>query len=167
MLKFALYTLTAAALLGQPLSTTDTVGGSLTAQKALAVIVHASTIGHNVSLIGGGGGVSCIPSPAVGGSPPYSDFEDVTIGGGLTITGLRSCFLGVFRVVITQNFELHDSLNADPDGNELADNSIAHNLNCTENSPSPQIGDSGGGLNNVFGHANGQCANPNLVHFEH
>ena len=146
------------------LSTTDTVGGSLTAQNALAVIVHATTIGHNVSLIGGGGGVSCIPSPAVGGSPPFSDFEDMTIGGNLTITGLRSCFLGVFRVVITKNFELHDSVNADPDGNELADNSIAHNLNCNGNSPSPLIGDSGGGLNKVFGRANGQCANPALVH---
>jgi hypothetical protein len=146
------------------LSTTDTVGGSLTAQNALAVIVHATTIGHNVSLIGGGGGVSCIPSPAVGGSPPFSDFEDMTIGGNLTITGLQTCFLGVFRVVITQNFELHGSVNADPDGNELADNSIAHNLNCNGNSPSPQIGDSGGGLNKVFGRANGQCANPALVH---
>jgi hypothetical protein len=146
------------------LRTTDTVGGSLMAQNALAVIVHATTIGHNVSLIGGGGGVSCIPSPAVGGSPPFSDFEDMTIGGNLTITGLRSCFLGVFRVIVTQNFKLNGSLNADPDGNELADNSIAHNLNCNGNSPSPQIGDSGGGLNKVFGRANGQCATPSLVH---
>ena len=146
------------------LKTTDTVGGSLTAQNALAVIIHATTIGHNVSLIGGGGGVSCIPSPAVGGGPPFSDFEDMTIGGNLTITGLRSCFLGVFRVIVTQNFKLNGSLNADPDGNELADNSIAHNLNCNGNSPSPQIGDSGGGLNKVFGRANGQCAKPSLVH---
>src|SRR6266849_2347588 len=99
-----------------------------------------------------------ISSKSVGGSPPFSDFEDMTIGGNLTITGLRSCFLGVIRVIITQNFALNGSVNADPDGNELADNSIAHNLNCNGNSPSPQIGDSGGGLNKVFGRANGQCA---------
>jgi len=54
------------------LRTTDTVGGSLTAQNALAVIVHATTIGHNVSLIGGGGGVSCIPSTAAGAVHPLA-----------------------------------------------------------------------------------------------
>ena len=51
-------------------------------------------------------------------------------------------------------------MNADPDANEIANNSIGHNLNCAGNSPSPQIGDSGGGPNTVFGRANGQCNNP-------
>ena len=145
------------------LSTADTVGGNLTSESALAVIVHATIIGRNVSLNGGGGGVSCIPSPVLGGSPPFTDSEDVTIGGNLTITGLQTCFIGVFRNTITQNFVLNGNVDADPDGNELADNSIVHNLNCAGNSPSPQIGDSGGGPSTVFGRANGQCNNPTLV----
>lgn len=144
-------------------STADTVGGSLTAENAVGVIVHATTIGHNVSLNGGGGGVSCIPSPAFGGNPPFTDFEDNTIGGNFTIIGLQTCFLGVFRNTIKQDFVLNGNVDADPDGNELADNSISHNLNCMGNSPFPQIGDSGGGLSKVFGRANGQCTNPNLV----
>ena len=86
-----------------------------------------------------------------------------TIGGNLTITGLQTCFLGVIRNTIKQNFVLNGNVDANPDGNELADNSIGHNLNCEGNSPIPQIGDSGGGLNMVFGRANGQCGNPALV----
>jgi hypothetical protein len=144
-------------------STTDTVGGTLTAENALAVIVHHSAVGHNVVLSGGGGGVSCASSPALGGAPPFGDFEDNTIGGNLTITGWHSCWLGALRNLVRQNINFHGNLTADPDGNEIANNSIGRNLNCTGNSPSPQIGDSGGGPNTVFGRANGQCANPTLV----
>lgn len=143
------------------LASTDTVGGNLTAENALAVIVHHSAVGHNFVLSGGGGGVSC--APTFGGGPPYSDLEDNTIGGNLTITGLQSCWLGLFRNLVTQNINFHDNVLADPDGNEIADNSIGRNLNCMGNSPSPQIGDSGGGPNTVFGHANGQCNNPALL----
>ena len=39
-------------------STTDAVGGNLTAVDALAVVVHVTAIGHNVTM-SGGGGVTC------------------------------------------------------------------------------------------------------------
>ena len=144
--------------------TKDTVGGSLRAENALAVVVHQTAIGHNVSLSGGGGGVSCSPLPALGGSPPYGDFEDNIIEGNLTIKGWQSCWLGVFRNTITDEVEFKDNVNGDPDANEIANNSIVGDLSCTGNSPSPQIGDSGGGPNTVFGRAKGQCANAALLH---
>ena len=144
--------------------TTDTIGGSLRAENALAVVVHSTAIGHNVSLNGGGGGVSCSPLPALGGSPPYGDFEDDIIEGTLTIKGLQTCWLGVVRDTITENVDFKDNVDGDPDGNEILSNSIVGNLSCTGNSPSPQIGDSGGSLSTVFGRAKGQCADPALVH---
>jgi hypothetical protein len=144
--------------------TTDTIGGSLRAENALAVVVHSTAIGHNVSLIGGGGGVSCSSSLPALGAPPYGDFEDNIIEGNLNIKGWQSCWLGVFRDTITGKVDLKDSVDADPDANEIANNFIVGDLSCTGNSPSPQIGDSGGGPNTVFGRANGQCANPALVH---
>lgn len=143
--------------------TRDRVGGDLRGNNALAVIVHLTVIGHDVSLNGGGGGVSCAsPVPAIA-SPPYGDFEDDVIGGDLKINGWQSCWLGVFRDAIARNVQFNDNVTADPDGNELGTNSILGDLRCARNTPSPQLGDSGGSLNNVFGHAFGQCNNPNLV----
>jgi len=144
--------------------TRDTIGGSLKGENALAVVVHSTAIGHNASLKGGGGGVSCsTPLPALGGAPPYGDFEDNIIGGDLKIKEWQSCWLGALRNTITENVEFNDNVTADPDGNEITNNSIVGNLSCAGNSPSPQIGDSGGSASTVFGHANGQCANPKLV----
>jgi hypothetical protein len=118
------------------LTMTDMVGGSLTGENALAVVVHATAIGHNVLLSGGGGGVSCSSSlPVLGGAPPYGDFEDNTIGGNLTITGWRSCWLGFLGDTITHDANFHGNVTAGPDGNEIATNSISGNLNCNGNSP--------------------------------
>jgi hypothetical protein len=143
--------------------TRDHVGGDIRAEDALTVIVHLTVIGRDVSLYGGGGGVSCAsPVPAIA-SPPYGDFEDNVIGGDLKINGWQACWLGVFRDAVAHNVEFNDNVTADPDGNELGTNSIVGDLNCARNSPSPQVGDSGGSLNNVFGRAKGQCNNPNLV----
>jgi hypothetical protein len=144
-------------------STTDAVGGNLTAVDALAVVVHVTAIGHNVTL-SGGGGVTCsgfIPELL---APPYGDFEDNTIGGNLTISGWQSCWLGAFRDTIRGNVDWHGNVTADPDGNEIATNSIGRNLNCSGDNPNPQIGDSGGSLNLVSGRPNGQCVVITLGH---
>ena len=144
--------------------TRDTVGGDLIAEDALAVMVHLVVVGQDVTMTGGGGGVSCsgsLPPPLSG--PPYGDFEDMIIGGNLTITGWQSCWLGFVRDAIAHNVNFNNNVTADPDGNEIVTNSIRGNLNCAGNSPRPQIGDSGGSLDNVFGHAHGQCANASLV----
>jgi hypothetical protein len=112
---------------------------------------------------GGGGVSSCSESlPALNGAPPYGDFEDMIIGGNLTITGFQTCWLGFFRD-FANNVDFNDNLTGDPDGNEIATNTIRGNLSCAGNSPSPQIGDSAGGQNDVFGHAHGQCAKASLV----
>ena len=144
--------------------TRDAVGGSIIAKDALAVVVHLVVVGQDVSMNGGGGGVNCsgsLPPPLSG--PPYGNFEDMIIGGSLTITEWQSCWLGFVRVAIANKVTLNNNVTADPDGNEMATNSIRGDLKCAGNNPSPQIGDSAGSLNNVFGRARGQCANPQLV----
>jgi len=144
--------------------TRDRVGGSIIAEDALVVIVHLSIVDQDVTVTGGGGGVSCAGSiGALGGSPPYGDFEDVIIGGNVSITGWQSCWLGFFRDTVALNVDFNDNLTADPDGNEMGTNSILGNLKCAGNSPTPQLGDSGGSLSNVFGRAHGQCASSGLV----
>jgi len=47
----------------------------------------------------------------------------------------------------------------DPDGNEVQTNTIHGNLNCSGNTPGPQMGDSGGSPNTVTGSKTGQCTN--------
>jgi len=145
--------------------TRDSVGGDIIAEDALAVVVHLVIVGQDVTMTGGGGGVSsCSQSlPALNGAPPYGDFEDMIIGGNVTITGWQSCWLGLFRDAVASNVDFNDNLTGDPDGNEIATNTIRGNLSCAGNSPSPQIGDSAGGQNDVFGHAHGQCFNAILV----
>jgi len=145
--------------------TRDSVGGSIIAEDALAVVVHLVIVGQDVTMTGGGGGVSsCSQSlSALNGAPPYGDFEDMIIGGNLTVTGWQSCWLGLFRDSFANNVDFNDNLTGDPDGNEIANNTIRGDLSCAGNSPSPQIGDSAGSLDNVFGHAHGQCAKASLV----
>jgi hypothetical protein len=47
---------------------------------------------------------------------------------------------------------------ADPDGNEVVTNSIHGILNCSGNDPAPQVGDSEGSPNLVYGsRIGGQC----------
>jgi len=45
-----------------------------------------------------------------------------------------------------------------PDGNEYVTNAIRGGLNCSGNSPAPQVGDSEGSANRVTGRKTGQCA---------
>ena len=90
------------------------------APAALGVVVHSASIQGNVSLLGGGGGVNCNSTPVtpprtVGAptpwsedasldyTPVYSDFEDTSIGGNLSIVGLQSCWLGTLRVQVRGN----------------------------------------------------------------
>lgn len=146
-------------------STHDTIVGNLTADNAFSLVVQHTSIGGSVRVTGGGGGVdTCSESiPALQGAPPYGNFEDDLIGGNLTITGWRSCWLGVFRVTVLQGTEWVDNVNGDSDGNELGNNTFVGKLHCSGNSPSNQIGDSGAGPSTVLGKATGQCANPAIA----
>ncbi len=112
------------------------IGGNLVSTGALGTIVHATKIGGKVSQTGGGGGVSCAGTPGVFGlfkSPQYSDYEDLSIGGTLTISNLGSCWLGVLRVHVGKSFTLDNNKMADPDAMEIGSNVINGNLSCSGN----------------------------------
>jgi hypothetical protein len=140
------------------LSTNDHVGGNLTAEGSLMVLAHHDSIGGNLTQSGGGGGVNCSTFPlGPDGPPAYSTFEDNKIGGNASITGLGTCWLGFIRNSVTGNVNFNGNITFDPDGNEVVTNSAGSNLNCSGNSPAPQMGDSEGGLNIVGGKGTGQC----------
>ena len=92
----------------------------------------------------------------------YSDFEDSTIGGNLTITGLRTCWLGAGRNHVRENVVDANNKMADPDANEALANVIHGSIACFGNSPAVQYGDSGSSPNQVRRHA---CVEPK--HPEH
>ena len=141
------------------LSTNDHVGGNFTADGALMVLAHHNIIGGNVTQSGGGGGVNCSTFPlGPDGPPAYSTYEDNTIRGNASVTGLRTCWLGFIRNAVTRNVNFNSNVTFDPDGNEVVTNSVGSNLNCSGNSPAPQVGDSAGSPNTAGGKATGQCA---------
>jgi hypothetical protein len=142
--------------------TNDYIAGSVLADHAVLLLFHHDTIGKNVEQHGGGGGLTCASLPGFGpnGPPPYSTYEDNLIGGNASVSDLRTCWVGFFGNHVGGNVEWHNNQTLDPDGNELASNTIAGNLDCSDNTPPPQIGDSiteGRGPNTVAGRQTGQC----------
>lgn len=136
------------------------ISGNVTAYRALGIVVHGSTIGGNVWQTGGGGGMTCTPTGIFKsfGSPAYTDYENSTIGGKLTVRGLRSCWYGTIRDVLRGVIRLAGNKFADPDAMEVVTNRIYRNIFCTRNVPAPQFGDAGGMTNRVRGHGAGQCS---------
>jgi hypothetical protein len=145
--------------IGCPGTSDDVVNGGITAGMALAVIAHNNTINGNVSLLRGGGGATC-DSGALFGGPAYMDLEDNSISGSVLVTGLQSCWFGMFRNDVEGSVSIQNNRFADPDATEVADNVIGGNLTCFANSPHAQVGDSEGGPNIVSGMAFGECASP-------
>jgi hypothetical protein len=148
------------------------IGGSLTSTEALGTIVHDGTIAGNVSETGGGGGLTCDPQGAFAafGAPVYSDYEDSSVGGWLSIGGLTSCWLGVARVQVGQSATFTNNQLADPDAIEINSNTIEGNLSCAGNSMTWDSADATENLfprvwqpNTVHGTRSGQCERaPNL-----
>jgi hypothetical protein len=125
------------------------VGGGIYGSYALGIIVHDATIGGNVTQIGGGGGLTCNPEGifAAFGSPAYTTYEDSTIGGNLSITNLRSCWLGTTRTQVWGSAYFTNNQLADPDAIEILSNHVHGDLTCTKNS---MVWDSGDLSNNLF-----------------
>lgn len=118
------------------LSNKVTIGGSIKATNALAVIVHVTKIGGGVTQTGGGGGESCTSMPGIFAdikSPVFSDYEDDSIGGNVKISGLSSCWLGALRDTVAKNFTLTNNNMADGDAMEIGANTINGNLACSGN----------------------------------
>ena len=134
----------------------DSVGGNLTATQPMSLIMHDDTVSGNVTESGGGGGLSCAPIEPVFPFGVYSNFENVAIGGNLTVTGLQTCWFGALRTSAT-NMTFSDIATFDTDGNEIDTNQVSHNLSCSGNSPAAQFGDGGGSPNTVGHQASGEC----------
>jgi hypothetical protein len=157
--------------------TFDSIGGNLTAIGALAVVVHGTSIGGNVSQVGGGGGAAggaasggCfntakypIPAPWSEDAalatmvPQYTDFEDNSIGGNFTVIGVQTCWMGALRVLVRGSLTWAGNVTSDPDGNEVDNNLMGGNLTCLNNDPAIQFGDSGAAPNLVGGFGIGEC----------
>lgn len=118
------------------LTSAETIKGSLIENAPLGVVVHNSKLGKNWTETGGGGGVNCTPAGTFAAfkSPVYSDIEDSTVGGNLTVSGMSSCWLGVARVHVKGNVNIKNNVMADPDAIEIVSNHIDKNLACTGNS---------------------------------
>jgi len=147
---------------GGTLTGHNKVLGDVRAFQALGVLLHASTIKGDVRLRGGGGAESCNP-PFPGifadlGSPPFSDAEDNSIGGDLTMTGMKSCWLGALRNSVRGNVFVADNTMADPDAMEILANLVRGSIACFNNRPAVQYGDSASSPNQVKRQAFGECA---------
>jgi hypothetical protein len=142
------------------------IGGSLIAHGALGVVIHEATIGGRVEQTGGGGGFSCGFQGVFARikSPVYSDYEDSTVSGSLTIANLTSCWLGLARLHVMGSVTVrHDRL-SDPDAIEIVSNTIDGNLACSQNiqvwdstEQSPRTFPRRREANTVRGVRSGQC----------
>lgn len=143
---------------GCKMPTPDNVHGDITADHPLDLIIESGTIYGSVSMTGGGGGKNCKNNPVLH-SPNFSSIEDTTVRGDVSFTALRTCWLGIIRDQIHGNLTLLRNKYADPDADEIVTNVLYGNATCRRNSPAPQVGDSGGNPNVVFGTKSGQCRN--------
>jgi hypothetical protein len=135
----------------------DVIRGNLTTDRAAMAVIHATTIGGSAFIRGGGQTMDCGAMSPVG-APYYSVMEDSTIHGSLVIRGLHTCWLGVIRNHVGGTVRLIGNRLGDPDADEVVTNVIGGNLDCFDNNPPPQVGDSQGEMNIVHGQSRGQCA---------
>ena len=155
----------------------DHIGGSLTATDAQGVVVQHVSIGGSASVLGGGGGAAggpssgacfALPSPnpwgedaalsqGPNGTPQYTDFEDSTIGGNLSVVGVQTCWIGSLRDQIAGNVTFTGDVTSDVDGMEVGANVIGGSMTCSSNQPQVQFGDAASTTNIVAGSATGEC----------
>ena len=131
---------------------TGTISGGVHAVDAASVQIHFTTINGGIDVQGGAGPF---------GGPfdvTWNTIEDSQINGSVTMSGYDGFWMGFIRNHVNGSVTLNDNVLADPDGNEYVTNVIHGSLNCSGNSPAPQVGDSEGNLNVVTGAKTGQCA---------
>jgi hypothetical protein len=131
---------------------TGTISGGVHATNPASVQIHFTTINGGVDVHGGSGPF---------GGPfdiTWNAIEDNRINGGATIEGYDGFWFGFIRNRVNGSVNLNNNVLPDPDGNEYVTNTIHGSLNCSGNSPAPQIGDSEGSPNHVTGRKTGQCA---------
>jgi hypothetical protein len=62
--------------------------------------------------------------------------------GSVTVEGYNGFWFGFIRNHVNGSVNLNNNVLPDPDANEYVTNVIHGSLNCSGNSPAPQIGDS-------------------------
>jgi hypothetical protein len=129
-----------------------TISAGVHATNAMIVEIHFVTINGGVDIHGGAG-----PFGPFGST--FNTIEDSRINGSVTMQGYNGFWMGFIRNNVYGSVNLNDNVLVDPDGNEYVTNTIHGSLNCTGNSPAPQIGDSEGSPNQVTGAKTGQCTN--------
>ncbi|WP_291522815.1 hypothetical protein [Branchiibius sp. NY16-3462-2] len=131
-------------------ASTITVRGSVTAIKAAAVLINGTTVGGNVTALGGG-------SPEI----PWS-IKNNTVGRNITVAGQNTEWIGVMFNKVGRNVLLYDIALSDPDpgapGVFIVRNTIERNLVCYRLTPGVSGGFVPGSVNVVGGVALGQCA---------
>ncbi len=144
------------------------ITGNVASSGALGVIIHSATIGGSVTQSEGGGGRSCAPPKkgifALFHSPVYSDYEDNTISGNLSISDMRTCYIGLARDVVQRSINLTENTLGDKDAIEVLQNQVLGNLVCEDNTHVWDSAETGKGLfprklerNRVTGEREGQC----------
>jgi hypothetical protein len=139
------------------------VNGGIVGDKPLTMYLDFITVNGGVTSHGGG-------DASMGDTELGQDnginfvVKDDSINGGLTLDGWTGAWIGAIRdkvhggVTVSNNVGDRIGDLKTPDSTEVATNVISGNLSCQNNSPPAQLGDSGGQLNTVSGHALGECA---------
>jgi hypothetical protein len=129
----------------------SSINGGVLALNPMSVQIHFTTIIGGLTILGGSGPF---------GGPfdiTWNAIEDNKIIGTTTIDGYDGFWQGFIRNHTIGSVNFRNNQVLDPDGNEVVTNSIHGNLNCSGNDPAPQIGDSEGSPNLVYGFKTGQC----------
>jgi hypothetical protein len=129
----------------------SSIYGGVNATNPANVQIHFTTIIGNVNIQGG--------SSPFGGpfGITWNTIEDSKIIGTTTINGYDGFWMGFIRNHTIGSVNMTNNVLLDEDGNEYVSNSIHGNLNCSGNDPAPQVGDSEGSPNLVYGFETGQC----------
>jgi hypothetical protein len=141
---------------------TTVIHDGLRAVGAADVILHGNKISGGVSISGGGGGFNCDNGPI---GPRYNVIEDGQISGGVSESGVATCWIGFNRVqvdgtVTFANNQIFEFYAGWGDTMEILSNVIHGSLSCWGNDYPPTDINSGTGWAEpslVTGRANGQC----------
>jgi hypothetical protein len=117
------------------LTSRGAISGNLKESSPLGVLVHSSRIGGSIAENGGGGGLSCKPAGpfTLFKSPVYSDYEDNTVIGSISVSNLKTCWLGFARDHVVGHLTVTGNKVVDPDAIEILSNTVHKNLVCSGN----------------------------------
>ena len=132
--------------------TTGTIGGGVHATDPASVQIHFATINGGIDIHGGSGPFGPpvrrhVERDRGQRDPRWRRRSTATTASGSASSGTTSA--GTVR--------LSNNVLEDPDGNEYVTNTIHGSLQCSGNSPAPQVGDSQGLPNVVTGASRGSA----------